>query len=333
MKLADWVIFGGLALGAHVAVIVWTNPPQGADAGSGGTQGADSVSVTAATPQIATMVAKWTQTPQITEDMRPLHQPHQPQPDTSIDRMSLDRPTDPPVAPQRPAPLVGAARDTSPQAPEPMTQAPILPSDIAASPIPSVPTKSDLAPRVQPAARTPDVQVPKPPRQNTVTLPPATPPQLDTATADPIVPPAPQSIPGTRPKPRPASAPQIAQTAKGSGNTSQASISTKPKSATASGSNAQQKSDLATWKTQIRNAIERKKFYPKRTRARGRVVIRVSVSQNGDLLKASVDVSSGFGVIDRAALAAVQRARFPQAPESLQDPQYIFRIPIKMGPN
>lgn len=331
MKLTDWVIYGGLALGAHVAVIVWTTAPQGGDTGSGGARGADSVSVTAATPQIANMIAKWTQSPDLPDDMSPSQQMRQVQPDSSINGMPPDRPNDPPIAPQPPVRMDAETQDMRPQAPEPVNMAPILSSDIATLSALSVPTPSDPAPRDMAPARTPDVQRPSRPRQNTQAPTPATPPQLDRATADPIAPAAHQSIPDTRPKPRPASLPQIAQTAKGNGNTQQAANSNKPKPAKATNTSAKLKSDTAAWATQIHNAIERKKFYPKGTRARGRVVIDVTIDRNGRLLQASIVQPSGFGVLDRAALEAVKRARFPKAPESLQQPRYNFRIPIKLS--
>lgn len=336
MKLMDWIIFGGLALSAHVTLIAWAYEPHGGNTGSGGAQGADSVSVTAADQQMSNMIAKWTQTPEVMDDVPQSKQIPQLQPDQSTDLMTTDRVLiDPQVAPNQPARMIQTAQDPRPQAPETLTVPSVTRSDIAQIPTLPVQTESDTALPTVSTASTPDIQIPTFHQESPLKPAVAAPPQLDITSAEPIAAPVNQNVPSKRPKPRPSSIAQIAQTAKGTGTTSQAAVSSQSKSAPATNAEqkAKQQSDTTEWAKQIRNAIERTKFYPKGTRARGRVIIQVSVAPNGRLLNATVVQSSGFDVLDKAALAAVKRARFSKAPESLRKPRYDFRIPIRLAAN
>ena len=337
MKLIEWVIFGGLALGAHIGLILSIYTPQGGDTGSGGTQGTDSITLTAASAQMTQMIDTWTQPPAITDQIqstsqnRPTVQPDQ----MSVSQMTQSTTNDPSVTPAPPMPIETVAVEIAPNAPTAPTSVPVIPPDIAQiATLPNRPMRSSAY-----TASLRDNQ----PTQSFDTLPPqpaaqpqhapqvVTRPKIDTSSAQVAA--QPNDIPNTRPKPRPSSVPQIAQSAKGRGTSAVSGTSTKPKSVAPNHSSAKIKSDTATWAGQIRNAIERKKFYPRGTRARGRVVIQVSVAPNGRLLQASVTQSSGYGVLDRAALTAVNRARFSRAPESLQQPHYKFRIPIKLATN
>jgi len=332
MKLIDWIIFGALALGAHVAVVLWTYAPQGGDTGSGGAQGADRITVTAASAQMTQMIETWTQPPEVM-DQTPSQTLPTPQSDQMLTAQVTQRATDVPLVTQAaPMFIETVADEIIPNTPAPLMAPPVIDPAIAQiAVLPNRPAHSSAAPRNDQLTPTSDAQ---PPRR--ATQPQRAPmgvsqPALDTATAQLSVTTNTPPIPKTRPQPRPNSLPQIAQSAKGRGTSAVAGTAPKSKSVAPNHSSAKIKSDTATWAAQIHNAIERKKFYPKGTRARGRVMLQVSVAPNGRLLNASVTKSSGYGVLDRAALMAVKRARFPQAPESLQQPQYIFRIPIKLG--
>lgn len=66
----------------------------------------------------------------------------------------------------------------------------------------------------------------------------------------------------------------------------------------------------ASWGT-IRQLIERHVKYPARARRNaweGTVVLQLSIARNGDLLDVAVSKSSGFGLLDDAAIAAVRQA-------------------------
>jgi len=93
------------------------------------------------------------------------------------------------------------------------------------------------------------------------------------------------------------------------------------------------KENLYSWGSKIHNAIERKKFYPSGTRAQGRVILNLIVHSDGRLVKTEIFKSSGTALLDNAALTAVKRANFPEAPEGLIEDKYRFQIPIKMSRN
>ena len=93
------------------------------------------------------------------------------------------------------------------------------------------------------------------------------------------------------------------------------------------------KENLYSWGSKIHNAIERKKFYPNGTRAQGRVILNLIVHADGRLVKTEIFKSSGTALLDNAALTAVKRANFPEAPEGLIEDKYRFQIPIKMSRN
>jgi TonB family protein len=93
------------------------------------------------------------------------------------------------------------------------------------------------------------------------------------------------------------------------------------------------KENLYSWGSKIHSAIERQKFYPSGTRAQGRVILNLIVNPDGRLVKTEIFKSSGTTLLDNAALTAVKRANFPEAPEGLIEDKYRFQIPIKMSRN
>ena len=93
------------------------------------------------------------------------------------------------------------------------------------------------------------------------------------------------------------------------------------------------KENLYSWGSKIHSAIERQKFYPSGTRAQGRVILNLIVHSDGRLVKTEIFKSSGTVLLDNAALTAVKRANFPEAPEGLIEDKYRFQIPIKMSRN
>ena len=91
------------------------------------------------------------------------------------------------------------------------------------------------------------------------------------------------------------------------------------------------KENLYSWGSKIHSAIERKKFYPSGTRAKGRVILNITIHSSGRLVKTEIAKSSGAVLLDNAALTAVKHAQYPVAPEGLIEDQYRFQIPIKMS--
>ena len=93
------------------------------------------------------------------------------------------------------------------------------------------------------------------------------------------------------------------------------------------------KESLYSWGSKIHSAIELKKFYPSGTRAQWRVILNIIIHSSGRLVNTEITRSSGITLLDNAAIAAVNRAQFPIAPEGLIEDKYRFQIPIKMSRN
>lgn len=90
---------------------------------------------------------------------------------------------------------------------------------------------------------------------------------------------------------------------------------------------------LAQWGAAIRNRVERRKNYPRGTRAKGTTLLRVNLTRMGDLVSVSVVRSSGTAVLDAAAIGAVKGARFPSAPKGLNEASYSFNLPLAFQQN
>jgi periplasmic protein TonB len=73
---------------------------------------------------------------------------------------------------------------------------------------------------------------------------------------------------------------------------------------------------LREYKGLLRKAIGRVPVKP-RTRRKGSVLLRFSVGPSGDLILRTVEESSGSKALDEAALAALDRTKFPPMPDEL----------------
>jgi len=184
MKLIDWIIFGALALGAHVAVVLWTYAPQGGDTGSGGAQGADRITVTAASAQTTQMIETWSQPPEVM-DQTPSQTLPTPQSDQMLTAQVTQRATDVPLVTQAaPMFIETVADEIIPNTPAPLMAPPVIDPAIAQiADLPNRPAHSNAAPRNDQLTPTSDAQ---PPRR--ATQPQRAPmgvsqPALDTATA------------------------------------------------------------------------------------------------------------------------------------------------------
>ncbi|WP_405110100.1 TonB family protein [Phaeobacter sp. BS52] len=170
--------------------------------------------------------------------------------------------------------------------------------------------------------------------------------QLDTTPPPPPPPPPkaePQPDPDLRPraKPRPkqepppqtaqkaqqTSAGRAAQRAAGSGGSAQAGQAGRAAAATAQA--GQQAKLKSIWGAKIRARVERRKRYPSGARGNGKVIVRITVARNGQLISHRIARSSGNAALDQAALQAVARARkFPAAPKQLSLNQMTFNLPM-----
>ena len=61
----------------------------------------------------------------------------------------------------------------------------------------------------------------------------------------------------------------------------------------------------------------------------GRVVVRVVINAQGQLLDASVAMGSGYAVLDRAALEAIKESCPLTLSQPLGQEQIVLRIPIQ----
>lgn len=87
---------------------------------------------------------------------------------------------------------------------------------------------------------------------------------------------------------------------------------------------------LKEWAGAIHEAIERKKFYPVGASGFGVVEITMTITKSGALSRAIVTKSSGNAIFDKAALAIVQRAKYPPAPTNAIQSIFTFSIPIRI---
>ncbi len=81
----------------------------------------------------------------------------------------------------------------------------------------------------------------------------------------------------------------------------------------------------------VRAELRRRIRYPRAAKDRdlqGTVTLTITLSRKGALIDYSVHRSSGFRLLDQAAIAAAQRARFPEAPALLPDATLAFRVPL-----
>jgi len=159
-------------------------------------------------------------------------------------------------------------------------------------------------------------------------------PEIDTETAppppEPEPEPEPEKVPETAQQAQTTSAGRAEQRAAGSGGGAQAGAASTASTTTAT--KGQQARLQQVWGAKIRSRIERRKRYPSGARGDGAVVVRLTISRDGQLLNSQVVRSSGVAVFDQAALRAIASARrFPKAPRGLPGTQFPFSLKISFS--
>lgn len=90
---------------------------------------------------------------------------------------------------------------------------------------------------------------------------------------------------------------------------------------------------LQTWQGRLLAHLERRKRYPAEARTRrlqGVAYIRFSMDRDGRVLSAVVERSSGHAVLDREALALLQRAQpLPQPPPETPEDRISLSVPVE----
>jgi len=296
MRIVELFTFGGLAVAAHLGAWAW-HAGNGAGTPAAGDEGAASVTLAAATGEMSELVGAWSKPPETTQTVEAM-QPSQmvaPQAEPvalAAPMETRDRPAQPM---QRPAPATPALPDdTLPQTDRQSFEPPVS----------HAPTAS-LRPQQRPEQTAP---TPKPVKKPERAAPEAPKPQAKSADA------------------KPAQKGATAQTSSGSNSGQGAGVTKQAAAATIS--KAQRHSLMAQWGAAIRHGIERRKRYPRGTNASGTTKLRITVSRQGRLLGMSVAQSSGDAALDRAAVEAVRRTRYPAAPGGLGQPSYSFNLPI-----
>ncbi|SLN56580.1 Gram-negative bacterial tonB protein [Aquimixticola soesokkakensis] len=307
MTGAKIVVFGGLALGVHVAAF-GLSPQEGA-AASAGNGGEDLLTMAAAPASFSQMVEQWETPPEVsveTPDVPPAPQMAAPELET-------------------PPPLRETVRQTVREAQPDMPQMAALAPDL-----PAIPTVDDTPPPPEMTQAPPEVARERPKARPDRKPEPPKPAAKAASKPQPKAQPkaAPKTAPKNAPKNAPASAPSKAQKAAGSGGGQQAGQSQSAQAATLSKS--ERNSLIAQWGARIRSSIDRAKRVP-RGAGSGSVTLTVVVSSAGALQGVSVTSSSGNATLDAAAVEAVQRARkFPKAPKGLTGNSFNFRLNIQI---
>jgi periplasmic protein TonB len=81
----------------------------------------------------------------------------------------------------------------------------------------------------------------------------------------------------------------------------------------------------------LRQHLERKKINP-RSRRTGTVVVRFSVGREGEIITREVVTSSGSSVLDKAAVASIDKAApFPVRPQDMSDEPLVVSVPFRFS--
>lgn len=79
----------------------------------------------------------------------------------------------------------------------------------------------------------------------------------------------------------------------------------------------------------VRKALEPHKVNPRSRRA-GLVMLRITIDPSGELVSSEVVSSSGFKILDDAAIKTIKRASpFPPMPEAAGSEPLVFKVPFK----
>ena len=320
-RLLEGVFFLTLAGGMHLAALSLIEA-QGT-AGGSGSQGQAEISLTAS-PEIKALIEEWQRPPETAQAV-----PMPPSTPPSMTQMTAPAPPQPVNAPPR----------TLTQALAPASMSDHLPqADIR---LPALRDVSGTAPQTLSVPEMTQSPVLETVQQDKAALPSAPPLMQMTRMDKPPVPDVTSPLaPGhsKRPKARPdnlrptpiarPSAPQVARRASGHSGGQVAGSGSAP-SATSGADTAQIASDRAKWQARIKRAAQRAHRPARGTRARGKVLIRLSISAKGRLLDASILRSSGHAALDRAALQNLRRARYPGAPQSLGGKSWTDTITVE----
>lgn len=323
MRILEFAAFVALSGALHAATLV-VAPLQGGPESGAGDLGPDTLTVQPATPTLAAMVENWDRVPEIsqapvltapTSAPTPMRPTQDTRPDIKPQHTALAAPSSAMDLPQ------AETRLPAPPVPLAHTAPAVLPDIIPQlGDAPALPREQSMARTTAPVQPVPDQTAPTAPDIDTA------PPVSRTAPIASLRPelrpdrPAPRAAP--KPKPT-SSAARPKQTAKGSGANASPRAAPAAKPAAPRGPSKAQLAQLEQkWGAQITSALRRAHRPPRG--AKGTVRLVIAISPAGRVTGVSVAGSSGNSRLDKAALAAVKRARFPRAPKGLTKSTYRF---------
>lgn len=92
---------------------------------------------------------------------------------------------------------------------------------------------------------------------------------------------------------------------------------------------------LVFWGEMIKNKISNNLFYPKKAinnQIKGTVFLKLKVSVDGLLISLDITQSSGFKILDLAALKAVKKLKnLPKAPKEIKNKFIVFNLPVNFN--
>lgn len=305
-RLAEALVFGAAAVALHL--LAFSAAPEGG-AEPGGAGGEARVTLAAASPRMARMVAEWDRPPEAAS----------PPAAAAPARAAAEPPPPGMTAPARPragiavperrsvASPPGDARPAAPDNPSPAPKT--APAKREAAP-PAAERSEDGGretppPAVAPEAAPSPLARPRPPGREAAEAPAAE-PEAETGEAE---------------------APSAGQRAAGAGGA--------PSAGEGTASEALPEGEAArlarVWGAEIRRAIIRRARAPRGVRDGGEAVVAIAVTPAGELLDSRLHRGSDAPALDRAVLRAVQAAApFPPAPEGLAAPSYRFLLPVRL---
>lgn len=299
MRAVETVLFLSLATGVHLGLWAMSPGPDGVP--QAGDLGTGTVTLTAAAPRDADLVARWTRPPETA--LSPAAPPAPVTADPSVPPIPAalpiperTRPSTPPLPPGR---ETMARPDVTPlpRLTLPQATAPAAPAAPDADSAPAV--SAVTAPR---RAAAPPAQ-PTPPAQAQAPGPATEPARPSQRAAGPVVPQAP------------------------------ASGSAAGRAQANAAPSAQAQALQADWGARILRKVHRNLRHPGGTVGEGTARVELTVNRAGQLKGLRLIRTSGIAAFDQAALAAVQRAgRFPAAPDGLSEASYAFTVSLSFRP-
>ncbi|MFC6978477.1 energy transducer TonB [Microbulbifer taiwanensis] len=90
---------------------------------------------------------------------------------------------------------------------------------------------------------------------------------------------------------------------------------------------------MPSWQNQLMLRLNEAKRYPtraRRYRQEGVTYLRFTMDRDGRVLEKSIDQGSGYRLLDREALALIERAQpLPKPPEALKGDTLEFVVPVE----